>query len=110
MGIFRISANSSYLEKFIKVFKNGEYIDLVNEPGFDCHLAAGLLKAYFRTLKDPVFPKEHYSSLLVASDIEDNNEQISVIKDLFITHLKPEDLNSLTHLFNLLNEVAKKKK
>jgi len=108
MGIFRISADNNKLEKFLKVFQKGETVDMLNEPGVDCHLTAALLKAYFRTLSEPIFPKEHHSTLLSVNDIDDNNEQINTIKEIIKTHVKQEDLNCLTHLFNLLNEVSKK--
>jgi len=105
MGIFRISPDSSKQDRFLHTFQRGNYVDLLNEPGVDCHLAAGLLKAYYRTLPLPIYPRDFYSSLLSSNDI-DNTQQINLIKDLIKTHIKVEDLNNLTVLFNLLREIS----
>jgi len=92
---------------FLKQFQSSGNIDLLCE-GIDSHLAAGLLKAYFRTLKNPIFPIEHYPALLLVTKIDNEEEQLSVIKELLKTHLKPEDYNTLIHVFHLLNAIASK--
>jgi len=108
MGIFRIPANHENLNNYLKLFQSNENIDLSCEKGFDCHLAACLLKAYFRTLDHPLFPNEHYPSLLLVSKIDSEDEQVTVIKDLLNTYVKMEDYNTLIHVFHLLFAIASK--
>jgi len=105
MGIFRISSNYEKLQNYLKLFQSNGNVELMCE-NIDCHLAAGLLKAYFRTLPYSLFPPEHYPSLLLVTKIDSEEEQVSVTKELLKSHVNPEDFNTLIHVFHLLHAIA----
>jgi len=107
MGIFRISPNHSQLQNYLSLFQRSIDVDLASEK-VDIHLVAGLLKAYFRTLEKSVFPTEHYPSLLLCGKIDDEQEKIAVINNLFKTQLNREDYNTLYLVFKLLNSISLK--
>jgi len=104
MGIFRISSNYADLQKYLKLFQSGKDIDLLSED-VDTHLAAGLIKAYFRTLNEPVFPTENYPSLFEIKLI-DKEDTITSFKSLFKDNMTTDNYNTIIYVFNLLNSIA----
>ena len=61
VGIFRLSSSRAVLDDLAEQYNRGEAPAL---GGFDPHVAACLLKAYFRELRDPLMTFRHYGEWL----------------------------------------------
>jgi hypothetical protein len=59
-GVFRVPGNKRDVEKVKEAFDRGEVYIFKDE---DVHVAAGLLKLYFRELRDPLIPLGTYSTI-----------------------------------------------
>ena len=68
-GIFRVNGDLKAAETILEQYKSGRRVDLRSELGSapndaTCRTVASLLKMYFRTLPDPLFPYPIYKSVL----------------------------------------------
>lgn len=67
-GIFRISANKESERMAIEELENS-YNGKVDFSQYDVHVAANLLKLYFRELPEPLLTYENYGMFIAASGI-----------------------------------------
>ncbi|KAH8547625.1 hypothetical protein BGW37DRAFT_510228 [Umbelopsis sp. PMI_123] len=103
VGIYRLSGPAATIQKYRTQFNNHEHVDLSQEQ--DINVATGLLKLYFRELKDPLLTYEYYESYLDAARISDYDERMFAIKSLL--HVLPlVNYNTLEYLMRHLNRVA----
>jgi hypothetical protein len=68
-GIFRVNGDLKAAETILEQYQSGRRVDLHSELGSapndaTCRTVASLLKMYFRTLPDPLFPYPIYKSVL----------------------------------------------
>ncbi|KAM3583946.1 hypothetical protein VKS41_003910 [Umbelopsis sp. WA50703] len=103
VGIYRLSGPAATIQKYRSQFNNHEAVDLSQEQ--DINVATGLLKLYFRELKDPLLTYEYYESYLDAARIPDYDERMFAIKSL-LRVLPPVNYNTLEYLMRHLNRVA----
>ncbi|KAK5114632.1 hypothetical protein LTR62_002205 [Meristemomyces frigidus] len=74
-GIYRQSGTSSHVQRLIGQFDhNPSSVDFRNPANFyhDVNIPASLLKHFFKSLPDPLFPSQTYPSFLSAATIEDS--------------------------------------
>ncbi|CAI2351722.1 unnamed protein product [Caenorhabditis sp. 36 PRJEB53466] len=55
-GLFRVSGSQSEINRFKEAYERGEDVFQYLEDGSDTNSVAGVLKLYFRELREPVFP------------------------------------------------------
>ncbi|KAJ2960317.1 hypothetical protein NQZ79_g4269 [Umbelopsis isabellina] len=103
VGIYRLSGPAATIQKYRSQFNNHEAVNLSQEH--DINVATGLLKLYFRELKDPLLTYEYYESYLDAARIPDYDERMFTIKSL-IRVLPPVNYHTLEYLMRHLNRVA----
>ncbi|KAI8381044.1 uncharacterized protein BYT42DRAFT_565055 [Radiomyces spectabilis] len=103
VGIYRLSGPSSAIQKYRQAFNRHEPVSLVDEP--DINVATGLLKLYFRELRNPLLTFEYYDWFIEAARIPDYDERMFRIKS--IIHVLPKDnYIVLEYLMRHLNLVA----
>ncbi|ORX94581.1 RhoGAP-domain-containing protein [Basidiobolus meristosporus CBS 931.73] len=104
-GIFRRSPSSTSLKEAKEIYNRGNRLDL-NEYGI--HVAAVLLKMFFRELPTPVFPAEIYDIVREMQSCSNDTESIRYIRNnIFPTFSKPM-LILLAQIFRLMNDVSTK--
>ena len=62
-GIFRVPGAQLDINQFKEAFEKGED-PLVNITGRDMNSVAGVLKLYFRELKEPLFSRDMFDSFI----------------------------------------------
>ncbi|CAB3406007.1 unnamed protein product [Caenorhabditis bovis] len=55
-GLFRVSGSQSEINRFKEAYERGEDLFSYLEDGTESNSAAGVLKLYFRELREPIFP------------------------------------------------------
>ncbi|XP_052823234.1 SLIT-ROBO Rho GTPase-activating protein 1-like isoform X2 [Octopus bimaculoides] len=104
-GIFRVSGSQVEINEFKSSFEKGEdpLIDMVDAS--DINSVAGVLKLYFRELREPLFPLHLFDELINCTRVEDPNVRIEKIKEL-ITTLPRSIFIVMRYLFAFLNHLS----
>jgi len=105
-GIFRKNGNVNLMKEWKKKINDGKS-DAINFEE-DIHVAAGLLKTFFRFLPEPLLTYDLYRPLLqIAGKIDEQEQSIyfSEIKNL-LSSLPYENIQILRYLCKFLNLVA----
>ncbi|KAI8872053.1 RhoGAP-domain-containing protein [Ramicandelaber brevisporus] len=107
-GLFRRSPSSQQLQDVRKMYDAGHAdIDLAS---YDVHLAAALLKLFFRELPSPIIPSAVYPiirDLPSAQDIEDGyGDPVEYIRTALLPMLPETSVFLLHALIDLLADVA----
>ncbi|KAJ3110550.1 hypothetical protein HDU96_006490 [Phlyctochytrium bullatum] len=106
-GIFRRSPSSQLMNAAKEAFDKGESnFDFENKGGV--HLAAVLLKLFFRELPKPIIESDMYDIFRRIESLEDRNAQINFIKTTIFPLLTLNELLLLRFVFELLSEVHAK--
>mmetsp|Transcript_1747 Transcript_1747/g.6228 ORF Transcript_1747/g.6228 Transcript_1747/m.6228 type:complete len:287 (-) Transcript_1747:90-950(-) len=98
-GLFRVSAGVKQLDNLKGRFNKGELVPL---DEFDLHLVAGLLKAYFIELPEPLLTFDLYDAFIEAADTPDCKEKL---KKIFARLPEPNKWTAAC-LFKFLSNVA----
>ena len=100
-GIFRVSAASSEVTKLREAFDTGNdaLVEELLGSMTDYHVAAHLIKQFFRELPDPLLTYECYDRFV---ECEDNVAQISAV----VATLPRENILTLHYLMTFLARVA----
>ncbi|ORY93794.1 hypothetical protein BCR43DRAFT_495342 [Syncephalastrum racemosum] len=102
VGIYRLSGPASAIQKYRAAFNRNENISFADEP--DINVATGLLKLYFRELRNPLLTHEYYDWFIDAARIPDYDERMFRIKS--IIHVLPKaNFVVLEYLARHLNNV-----
>jgi len=101
-GIFRLSGSSAQLKELKESFDRGEDVDLSKIK--DEHVVAGLLKAYFRELPEPIFTRKLMGELKAAEQEPDEQSQIAKLTQV-MSALPGSNRIVLDMLLKLLNAV-----
>ena len=88
-GIFRVGTPVKKVEGLKTAFDKGENPGLPNEP----HSVAGLLKLWFRELKEPVLTFRLYRLWLSVGDVKDKNQRFEIIR--LLIHILPRSHRTL---------------
>lgn len=98
-GLFRVSAGVKELDSLKTRFNKGEMVPL---DGCDPHLVAGLLKAYFIELPEPLFTFALYDDFIEVADTPDCKSKLKTI----INRLPEPNKWTAACLFKFLSNVA----
>ncbi|XP_064605017.1 SLIT-ROBO Rho GTPase-activating protein 3-like isoform X2 [Liolophura sinensis] len=104
-GIFRVSGAQVEINDFRNSFEKGD--DPLHEmvDASDINSVAGVLKLYFRELREPLFPLHLFDELISCSKLEDNQERLDKLKELINTLPRPI-IVVLRYLFAFLNHLT----
>lgn len=103
-GIYRLSGNSSVINKLKGMFNRGETVDLQEET-IDLPVIASLLKLYFRELKDSLIPSEMYDNFMDVIKNNNHEEKMYQLNDL-IHQLPQVNYDVLEYLIKHLKKVS----
>ncbi|ESO99728.1 hypothetical protein LOTGIDRAFT_141691, partial [Lottia gigantea] len=104
-GIFRVSGSIVEINGFKATFENGEdpLLDMVDAS--DINSVGGVLKLYFRELREPLFPLHLFDELVNCSREEDITARVERIKYLIST-LPRAVIIVMRYLFAHLNHIS----
>ncbi|KAJ8302227.1 hypothetical protein KUTeg_021214 [Tegillarca granosa] len=102
-GIFRISGAQVEINEFKADFEKG-HDPLVDVDPSDINSVAGVLKLYFRELREPLFPLPLFDELVACSK-QDDSQRIEKIKEL-LSPLHRSIIIVMRYLFAFLNHLS----
>ncbi|XP_056000092.1 SLIT-ROBO Rho GTPase-activating protein 1-like isoform X8 [Ostrea edulis] len=102
-GIFRVSGAQVEINEFRVEFEKGED-PLIDMDPSDINSVAGVLKLYFRELREPLFPLPLFDELISGSKLDDG-QRVEKIKDL-LSPLPRCVLVVMRYLFAFLNHLS----
>ncbi|ESO06543.1 hypothetical protein HELRODRAFT_160724 [Helobdella robusta] len=111
-GVFRVSGSQIEINEFKNQFERG--IDPLPDKvdGKDMNSVAGVLKLYFRELREPLFPFAMFQELINFISVNSFNnpddlpESISRLKHLLLTSLPRPVIILMRYLFAFLNHLS----
>ncbi|KAI8927778.1 Rho GTPase activation protein [Entophlyctis helioformis] len=103
-GIYRLSGNAASIQRIRTLVNQNNYTELDDE-NIDLNAVSGLLKLYFRELKDPLIPFEFYDRFIACMKIEEYNDRLIEIKTL-VQSLPKVHYDVLEYLMRHLVRVA----
>ncbi|CDH48410.1 rho gtpase-activating protein 32-like [Lichtheimia corymbifera JMRC:FSU:9682] len=103
VGIYRLSGPASIIQKYRALFNSNEFVSFPED--LDINAVTGLLKLYFRELKNPLMTHEYYDYFMDAARIPDYDERMFRIKSV-IHALPGPNYTVLEYLMRHLNHVA----
>ncbi|KAG2393135.1 hypothetical protein C9374_009712 [Naegleria lovaniensis] len=107
-GLFRVSTSKDCLDKVISELEHDINLD-VNFDKYGVHLAAALLKIYFRELSDPLLTFDCYGMFIAAERIPDEGARLETIKKV-VKFLPPNYYTTLKMLCEFLHLVSQNSK
>uniref|UniRef100_A0A3Q2YPZ3 Rho GTPase activating protein 4a n=1 Tax=Hippocampus comes TaxID=109280 RepID=A0A3Q2YPZ3_HIPCM len=102
-GIFRVSGSQVEVNNLRDAFERGE--DPLAEHTSDLDSVAGVLKLYFRDLKNPLFPVDSLSRLLEYAYIKNDGERADQLKSVISSFPEPLII-VMRYLFAFLHHVS----
>ncbi|CAF3685098.1 unnamed protein product [Rotaria socialis] len=104
-GIFRVPGAQVDINQFKEAFEKGED-PLVNITGRDMNSVAGVLKLYFRELKEPLFSRDMFDSFISCiTDVESENKCVENLCQ--VVKLLPRPIFIvMRYFFAFLNHLA----
>ncbi|XP_051912870.1 rho GTPase-activating protein 4-like [Hippocampus zosterae] len=102
-GIFRVSGSQLEVNNLRDAFERGE--DPLAEHTSDLDSVAGVLKLYFRDLKNPLFPVDSLSRLLEYAYIKNDGERADQLKSVISSFPEPLII-VMRYLFAFLHHVS----
>ncbi|OTF71941.1 rho GTPase-activating protein 12-like protein, partial [Euroglyphus maynei] len=79
-GLYRACGNLSTVQKLRFEINQENYQGLWKEQ--DVHVLTGLLKMFFREMKEPLFPYDRFESLINLNEIDDKKIKLELMKNL----------------------------
>jgi len=104
-GIFRVSGTSQEIADLKKSFEEGTDPLAGLNHWKDINAVAGVLRAYFRELEEPLFPSKFCDDYIKISRLQSTEEQIHETT-MIIDQFPPLNLHIIKYLFNFLNQVS----
>uniref|UniRef100_A0A0B7A370 SLIT-ROBO Rho GTPase-activating protein 1 n=1 Tax=Arion vulgaris TaxID=1028688 RepID=A0A0B7A370_9EUPU len=104
-GVFRVSGAQVEINQFKSVFESGEdaLADVVDAS--DINSVAGVLKLYFRELREPLFPLHLFDALVECTREKEMSKRVERIKDLLSGVNRPIWI-VMRYLFAFLNHLT----
>ncbi|EGT37704.1 CBN-SRGP-1 protein [Caenorhabditis brenneri] len=104
-GLFRVSGSQSEINRFRESYERGEDLFQYLEDGSDANSAAGVLKLYFRELREPIFPIFMFEQFCDCAKAESPIEFVRRARDL-ISKLPLSHVLLLRFLFAFLSHLC----
>ncbi|KAL3064209.1 hypothetical protein OYC64_000484 [Pagothenia borchgrevinki] len=102
-GIFRVPGSQTEVNNLRDAFERGE--DPLAERRYELDSVAGVLKLYFRSLENPLFPMDSTSQLLEQAQIKNEAERAAQLKMVIFSY--PERvIVVMRYLFAFLHHVS----
>uniref|UniRef100_A0A3P8UFT6 Rho GTPase activating protein 4a n=1 Tax=Cynoglossus semilaevis TaxID=244447 RepID=A0A3P8UFT6_CYNSE len=102
-GIFRVPGSQAEVNNLRDAFEQGE--DPLAEQNYDLDSVAGVLKLYFRSLENPLFPIDSTNQLLEHAHIKNEAERAAQLKTLIASYPEPI-IVVMRYLFAFLHHVS----
>ncbi|XP_056279631.1 rho GTPase-activating protein 4-like isoform X2 [Pseudoliparis swirei] len=102
-GIFRVPGSQTEVNNLRDAFERGE--DPLAERRYDLDSIAGVLKLYFRSLENPLFPIDSTGQLLEHIQIKNEAERAAQLKMLICSYPEPV-IVVMRYLFAFLHHVS----
>uniref|UniRef100_A0A673YVV0 Rho GTPase activating protein 4a n=1 Tax=Salmo trutta TaxID=8032 RepID=A0A673YVV0_SALTR len=102
-GIFRVPGSQGKVNSLRDAFERGE--DPVADSRCDLDSVAGVLKLYFRTLENPLFPQDSTAQLLEYAQIDNETERAAKLKSVISSYPAPVS-TVMRYLFAFLHHVS----
>ncbi|XP_033825820.1 SLIT-ROBO Rho GTPase-activating protein 3-like [Periophthalmus magnuspinnatus] len=102
-GIFRVPGSQMEVNSLRDAFEQGE--DPLTEQRYNLDSVAGVLKLYFRGLKNPLFPIESTVQLLEYAHIKNEAERAAQLKTVITSYPEPL-IVVMRYLFAFLHHVS----
>ncbi|KAH9497787.1 Rho GTPase-activating protein 9, variant 2 [Dermatophagoides farinae] len=106
-GLYRACGNLSTVQKLRFEINQENYQNLWKEQ--DVHVLTGLLKMFFREMKEPLFPYDRFESLINLNEIDDKKIKLDLLKNL-INNLPEPNYQTLKFIMEHLLRVTKHSK
>eukprot|EP01105_Mastigella_eilhardi_P006567 TRINITY_DN1809_c1_g2_i1.p2 TRINITY_DN1809_c1_g2~~TRINITY_DN1809_c1_g2_i1.p2 ORF type:complete len:574 (+),score=147.43 TRINITY_DN1809_c1_g2_i1:2072-3793(+) len=103
-GIFRLSASSKVVEQIHNQIDCGEEVSF---EGMNCHVVAGVLKLFIRSLPEPLLTFPLYDKFKSCTEFSDAHERLARVREA-VNALPALNAATLQHLTRLLWLVSKK--
>ncbi|XP_025107166.1 SLIT-ROBO Rho GTPase-activating protein 3-like isoform X1 [Pomacea canaliculata] len=104
-GVFRVSGAQVEINHFKNTFESGEDALAEVVDASDMNSIAGVLKLYFRELREPLFPLHLFDALVECTRENDVQRRLERIKDLLAT-LPRSIFVVMRYLFAFLNHLS----
>ncbi|KAK4521176.1 phosphatidylethanolamine N-methyltransferase [Mucor velutinosus] len=82
VGIYRLSGQTTSIQKYKALFNSKPDQDIHLDQEHDINVITGLLKLYFRELKNPLLTFEYYDRFIEAARLQDYDERMFRIKSI----------------------------
>ncbi|KAM9344012.1 rho GTPase-activating protein 4-like isoform 2-T3 [Pholidichthys leucotaenia] len=102
-GIFRVPGSQMDVNNLRDAFERGE--DPLAEQRYDLDSVAGVLKLYFRSLKNPLFPVDSTSQLLDHAQTKNEADRAVQLKAVIFSYPEPVII-VMRYLFAFLHHVS----
>ncbi|KAL5286146.1 SRGAP1 family protein [Megaselia abdita] len=104
-GIFRVSGSQAEISNFRECFERGEDPLADTTDASDINSVAGVLKLYFRELREPLFPIIYFDHFVSIAQLEHKHEMILGIRK-FLQNLSRSVVIVMRYLFAFLNHLS----
>ncbi|XP_013412995.1 SLIT-ROBO Rho GTPase-activating protein 1 isoform X3 [Lingula anatina] len=104
-GVFRVSGSQLEINEFKAAFEKGEDPLIEMTDNISINSVAGVLKLYFRELREPIFPTQMFDALIDCTRIDNVKDSITRLREL-ITQLPRPVFVVLRYLFSFLNHLS----
>ncbi|CAI5449752.1 unnamed protein product [Caenorhabditis angaria] len=104
-GLFRVSGSQSEINRFKEAYERGEDQFAYLEDGTESNSAAGVLKLYFRELREPIFPIFMFEQFCDCAKAESSLEFVRRAREL-VAKLPISHILLLRFLFQFLSHLC----
>ncbi|CDR32733.1 Rho-GAP domain-containing protein [Caenorhabditis elegans] len=104
-GLFRVSGSQSEINRFREAYERGEDLFQYLDDGSDANSAAGVLKLYFRELREPIFPIFMFEQFCDCAKSESPTEFVRRAREL-VSKLPVSHVLLLRFLFAFLSHLC----
>ncbi|KAJ1974698.1 hypothetical protein H4R35_003490 [Dimargaris xerosporica] len=102
-GIFRRSPHSHQLQEAKRAYNTGNRANL---DDYGVHVAAVLLKMYFRELPTPLIPHLLYADASAMIDCDTDSKRVTHIQANLLPRLDPPSRFALAHIIYLMHRIS----
>merc|ERR1719510_747743 len=104
-GIFRVNGQQIEINNMRDAFERGDDPLADTTDASDINSVAGVLKLYFRELREPMFSLQYFDHLMDLSQLESKHEFVVKVRDLVKTWPRPIFI-VMRYLFAFLNHLS----
>jgi SLIT-ROBO Rho GTPase activating protein len=104
-GLFRVSGSQVEIMNMREAFERGDDPLADMADASDINSVAGVLKLYFRELREPLFPIQYFDHFMELSQLESKHEFVVKVRDLVKVWPRPTFI-VMRYLFAFLNHLS----